>query len=185
MVVWTRESGRLERRSGRRTTVGLVLRYASTGSGRLLPKKSHGCSAGDPRRKSSASPPDSSVSVETRGGLEILPASSAGVLRATPASGPSRSPRSGSAGMRGNSHHKNAHPSKPSLALHSTPSLPPTAPSEMAKKHTPITRVCGVSGCAAKHIARGLCFKHYQRWRRTGSPTTCPACKQELPKNKK
>lgn len=35
---------------------------------------------------------------------------------------------------------------------------------------TSANRTCTVGGCEGKHYAKGLCFKHYQRLWRTGSP---------------
>src|SRR5215471_13497492 len=34
---------------------------------------------------------------------------------------------------------------------------------------------CRIEGCAGKHLARGLCRKHYSRLRRTGDPESEPA----------
>jgi hypothetical protein len=31
-------------------------------------------------------------------------------------------------------------------------------------------RTCSIEGCGRKHMARGWCSTHYERWRRTGSP---------------
>ena len=31
-------------------------------------------------------------------------------------------------------------------------------------------KICTVSGCRRKHVARGYCHRHYQQWRRTGEP---------------
>lgn len=31
-------------------------------------------------------------------------------------------------------------------------------------------RTCSIPACTGKLIARGWCFKHYMRWRRTGTP---------------
>lgn len=31
-------------------------------------------------------------------------------------------------------------------------------------------RTCEVTGCTRKHVARGYCGSHYERWRRTGDP---------------
>lgn len=31
--------------------------------------------------------------------------------------------------------------------------------------------LCSVDGCERRHLARGLCSLHYQRWRRHGDPT--------------
>lgn len=41
---------------------------------------------------------------------------------------------------------------------------------------------CTISGCANKAPARGLCHKHYMRWRRRGSPDD-PARPYRLPSN--
>lgn len=30
--------------------------------------------------------------------------------------------------------------------------------------------MCSIDGCGAKVLARGLCSKHYDRWRRNGDP---------------
>lgn len=45
------------------------------------------------------------------------------------------------------------------------------------------TRTCAVDGCDRPYLARGLCARHYKRWRATGEPVppptperTCPAC---------
>jgi hypothetical protein len=33
-----------------------------------------------------------------------------------------------------------------------------------------ICRVCSIPGCGKPHIARGLCDRHYRRWKRHGNP---------------
>jgi hypothetical protein len=42
------------------------------------------------------------------------------------------------------------------------------------RKPRPKPRTCAVPGCRRAHAARGLCGRHYQRWRRHGDPLGVP-----------
>jgi hypothetical protein len=33
-----------------------------------------------------------------------------------------------------------------------------------------VSRMCTIEGCETETVAKGLCWKHYMRWRRTGDP---------------
>ena len=41
--------------------------------------------------------------------------------------------------------------------------------------------VCTIVGCDTQQIARGLCMRHYQQWRRTGNPVAYVVERPEAP----
>lgn len=36
-----------------------------------------------------------------------------------------------------------------------------------------VDRICSVEDCAGRHVARGMCSRHYRRWQKTNSARTC------------
>jgi hypothetical protein len=54
-----------------------------------------------------------------------------------------------------------------------------------------VRKCCGMPDCTDPVLARGLCMRHYQRWRRYGDPAfvtpkpeaCCPHCAKPIPRN--